>query len=88
MDKLSIRIYYRSLSAENDVLSKQMNDKPRFSFLSGFWAGLGALAKLGDYRYTPPPINYGSVADDWKAVGDDMRKAMDKVRRHGLAGDR
>lgn len=60
----------------NNARKHAVNDKSRFSFLSGFRAGLDALAKLVDHRYAPPSINYGGVADDWKAVGGYLRTAM------------
>jgi hypothetical protein len=53
-----------------------VNGKSGFSFMSGFLAGLSVLTKPFDCRYTPPPINYGGVADDWKAVGGYIRTAM------------
>lgn len=60
----------------NNARKHAVNDESRFSFLSGFRASLDALAKVFDHRYVPPSINYGGVADDWKAVGGYLRTAM------------
>lgn len=50
--------------------------RPRFNFLSGLLAGLGALSALGSYRYVPPQMSQGGLESDWKAVGQYMRTAM------------
>lgn len=40
-----------------------------------------ALRGINEITFTPsvPRIRFGSIADDWNAVGGDMRKAMKQV---------
>lgn len=50
------------------------------AFVSGFVRGMGAM---GYYLYGEPNIDVrpGTNADDWKAIGDDLRWAMKQHER-------
>lgn len=39
------------------------------------------LRGVGDITFKPsrPQIHFGSVADDWRSVGDELREAMRRV---------
>lgn len=45
------------------------------SFLDGLQKGCSIPYKSLDFAYNPE-LHRGSLADDWKAVGRDMRSAM------------
>lgn len=58
------------------------------AFIAGFWKGLGApvlLAssfdldeKSSDYKFKPlPDRKTGSLSDDWRRVGSDIRSAIE-----------
>lgn len=59
---------------------------PRDAFACGFWKGLGAPVVLFGTHELPeeaavqlqsiPDRDFGSLDDDWKAVGEDLSKAI------------
>lgn len=53
--------------------------KPERSRLSGAFRGINDMSLFPSL----PDIKLGSVADDWRAVGGDIRKAMKKFEKNG-----
>ena len=55
-----------------------------FSFWSGFWLGLDAVATIfqGPSRYQPPRYRkMGGLASDWNAVGGDMQSVVAQIKK-------
>jgi hypothetical protein len=72
---------------------RTVNDPtPWQAFISGFWRGMTAPAMLFserrpmgiDIKHMPlPSRRTGTVADDWRSVGADIKAAYDHVVQRG-----
>lgn len=53
---------------------------PRKSFLDAVLQGLGSASLFVAGAHPIPRTPPGSIADDWRAVGNDLRQAMQGYR--------
>lgn len=61
-------------------MSERIPEDMSHRFWAGFFAGLGApLFLFGQSASVRGPSNLGSVADDWRAVGNDVWAAIRKA---------